>query len=127
MTAASPGKGLFASLATFAATLAAIAQTRLELLSTDLEEAREHLISLLLWSLAALFCLGVAVTMATLMVVAAFWDTQRLAVLGLLSGAFLAAALGAWLWVRHKIHAKPGLFTASIAEIRRDRMALRRP
>ncbi len=127
MAESSPGKGLFESLATFAATLAAIAQTRIELLSTDLEEEREHLFSLLAWSLAALFFLGVAVTLATILVVVAFWDTHRLMVLGLLAGAFLAAALAAWLRVRHKTRTKTRLFAASIAELRHDRAALNRP
>jgi uncharacterized membrane protein YqjE len=42
-----------------AATLVAIAHTRLDLLSTDLEEERAHLFSLLVLALAALSCLGV--------------------------------------------------------------------
>lgn len=127
MTQPAASKGLLESLGTFAATLAAIAQTRLELLSTDLEEEREHLLSLLVWSLTALFCLGVAVTLATILLVVAFWDSYRLTVLGILAGAFLAAALGAWLWVRHRNRTRPRLFAASLAELRRDRAALPRP
>lgn len=38
------GKGLLESLTTLAATLVAIAHTRLDLLSTDIEEGREHLL-----------------------------------------------------------------------------------
>ena len=49
------GKGLLASLTALAATLVAIAHTRLDLLSSDLEEEREHLLSLLVLSLSALF------------------------------------------------------------------------
>jgi uncharacterized membrane protein YqjE len=52
-------KGLLESLTMLAATLVAIAHTRLDLLSTDLEEERAHLFSLLVLALAALFCLGV--------------------------------------------------------------------
>jgi uncharacterized membrane protein YqjE len=122
-----PRKGLIESLTTFATTLVAVVQTRLELLSTDLEEEREHLFALLAWSLAALFCLGMAVMLTTLLVVAVFWDTYRLTVLGLLAGTFLAAALAAWLRARYTRHTKPRLFAASLAEIDRDHRALRQP
>ncbi|MBS1132667.1 MAG: hypothetical protein H6R16_3669, partial [Proteobacteria bacterium] len=47
MSEKTPGesKGLLESLTTLAATLVAIAHTRLDLLSSDLEEEREHLLS----------------------------------------------------------------------------------
>lgn len=127
MTQPGASKGLLESLGTFAATLAAIAQTRLELLSTDLEEERERLFSLLIWSLTALFCLGLAVTLATILLVVAFWDTYRLTVLGSMAGTFLTTALAAWLWVRHQSRTKPRLFAASLAELRRDRAELPPP
>ena len=83
MAEKTPGanKGLLESLTTLAATLVAIAHTRLDLLSADLEEDREHLLSLLVLTLAALFCLGVGVVLAAILLVVAFWDTHRLVVL----------------------------------------------
>ena len=74
MSEKTPGesKGLLESLTTLAATLVAIAHTRLDLLSSDLEEEREHLLSLLVLAFAALFCLGVGVLLATLLLVVAF-------------------------------------------------------
>lgn len=66
--------GLIASLGRLASTLTEIAQTRLELLSADLDEDREHLLALLLLALTALFCLGLGVLLATILVVATFWD-----------------------------------------------------
>jgi len=49
MTEKTPGgsKGLLESLTTLAATLVAIAHTRLDLLSADVEEERAHVLSLL--------------------------------------------------------------------------------
>jgi uncharacterized membrane protein YqjE len=118
------GKGLLASLSTLAATLVAIAHTRLDLLSSDLEEEREHLLSLLVLSLSALFFLGIGVLLATLLLVVAFWDTYRLPVLAVLAGLFLAAGITAWRIALHKARTKPRLFAASMSELLKDRQQL---
>jgi len=126
MSEKTPGesKGLLESLTTLTATLVAIAHTRLDLLSSDLEEEREHLLSLLVLALAALFCLGVGVLLATLLLVVAFWDTHRLLVLAALAGLFLAAGITAWGFALHKARTKPRLFAASMSELLKDRQQL---
>ena len=116
--------GLFDSLTALAATLVAIAKTRLELLSTDFEEDRQHLISLLVMVLAALFFLTVGVVLATLLLVAVFWDTHRLLVLGSLAGFFLAAGVAAFAYAIHKAKAKPRLFASSLSELVKDQQHL---
>lgn len=118
------GKGLLNSLCTLATTLAAVVQTRLELLSADLEEDREHWLSLLALALTALFCLGVGVVLATILLVVVFWDTQRLLVLGILAGLFLSGGIAAWLFAMHKIKTKPRIFAASLLELSKDRQQL---
>lgn len=118
------GKGLLESLTTLAATLVAVAHTRLDLLSANLEEEREHVISLLGTMLAALFCLGVGAVLATILLVVAFWDTHRLLVLGTLAGFFLAAGMAAWGVAMYKVRTKPRLFSASLAELLKDRQQL---
>ena len=117
-------KGLLDSLGTFAATLAAIVQTRLELLSVDMEEDRAHYLSLLMLVLAALFCLGVGAVLATILIVVVFWDTQRILVLGLLAGLFLTGGIAAWLFAMHKIKTRPRIFAASLLELFKDRQQL---
>lgn len=117
-------KGLLNSLSTFAATLVAIVQTRLELLSADMEEERAHYLSLLMLMLVALFCLGVGVVLATILIVVVFWDTQRLLVLGLLAGLFLTGGIAAWLFAMHKVKTKPRIFAASLLELFKDRQQL---
>ena len=126
MSEKTPGesKGLLESLTTLAATLVAIAHTRLDLLSTDLEEDRAHLLSLLVLALVALFCLGVGVVLATILLVVAFWDTHRLLVLGSLAGFFLAAGMAAGAFAMHKARTKPRLFAASLSELLKDRQQL---
>lgn len=108
----------------FAATLVAMAHTRLELLSADLEEEREHFFSLLVLSLATLFFLGVGMVLVAILLVAVFWDTHRLLVLGSLAGLFLAAGVAAWMFARHKVKTKPRLFAASLSELLKDRQQL---
>lgn len=118
--------GLFESLKTLAASLVGIVHTRLELLSTDIAEEREHLISLVLLLLVTLFCLGVGVLLLALLIVVAFWESHRLLALASLTGVFLATGAGlAWLIV-HKGRTRPRLFAASLAELTRDRQQLGR-
>ena len=124
MGAPRKGQGLLGSLSALAATLVAIAHTRLDLLSTDLEQEREHLFSLLVLALVAVFCLGVGVVLATILLVVAFWDTHRLLVLGGLSGFFLTMSMALWAFALHKARTKPRLFAASLSELFKDRQQL---
>ena len=119
-------RGLLESLKALAGTLVAIAHTRLDLLASDLEEERAHLLSLLVLALVGLFFLGIGVVLAAMLLVAAFWDTHRLLVLGLLAGAFLTACIAAWAMAVSKTRTKPKLFAASLSELRKDRQQLTR-
>jgi len=126
MAEKTPGgsKGLLESLTVLAATLVAIAHTRLDLLSTDLEIDREHFLSILVLTLIALFCLGVGVVLVAILLVAAFWDTYRLLVLASLAGFFLAVGIGAWAFAMHKAKTRPRLFATSLSELYKDRQQL---
>lgn len=116
--------GLFESLKTLSASLVGIVHTRLELLSTDIAEEREHLITLLVLVLLALFFLGVGLVLLALLVVAVFWETHRFLALGGVAGVFLLASAGmAWLAL-HKTRTRPRLFAASLAELSKDRQHL---
>lgn len=118
------GKGLLESLAALATTLVEMAQTRLALLSSDLEEERAHFLSLLVLALVALFCLGVGLLLTVLLLVVAFWDTHRLLVVGTLAGLFLAGGIVALGIARHKMKTKPRLFAATLSEFSKDRQQL---
>ena len=107
-----------------AATLLAIAQTRLELFSTEIEEQLAWLSSMLVWTLVGLFCAGVGIMLATLFVVIALWDTHRLLALGTPAILFLLGAALAWRIVLGKARAKPRLFEASLAELSEDHKEL---
>lgn len=88
-TPTQPAEGLLNSLKNLTVTLIAIIHTRLELLSTDLEEGRERLISLLAIIFVSLFCLCFGAVLLTLLIVVIFWDTHRLLALGTLTGSLL--------------------------------------
>ena len=87
--------GLFESLKTLSSCLVGIVHTRLDLLSTDIAEEREHLVLLLVMALVALFCLGVGIVLLAILIAVAFWESHRLMALGGLTGVFLAAGAGA--------------------------------
>lgn len=116
--------GLFESLKTLSSSLVGIVHTRLELLSTDIAEEREHLVLLLVMTLLALFCLGVGIVLLAILVAAVFWESHRLMALGGLTGIFLAAGAGAGWLAMHKARARPRLFEASLAELSKDRQRL---
>ncbi len=122
MTEKTPGesKGLLESLTALVTTLVTIVHTRLDLLSTEIEENWEHWLSLLVLALAALFCLGIGIVLATILLVAALWDTHRLLVLCLLAGGFLAASMVLWGFIIHRARTKPRLFAASLLELSKD-------
>lgn len=120
----SGGKGLFDSLKGLAVSLIGIAHTRLDLLSSDLEEEWAQLASLLILTQVALFCFGIGVLLATILIVAAFWDNYRFLVLTGLIGIFLISGGVAWGFALHKIRTKPRLFANSLNELSKDRRQL---
>lgn len=115
-----PAEGLLNSLKNLAVTLIALIHTRLELLSTDLEEGRERFIALLAMAFVSLFSLCFGAVLLTILIVVVFWDTHRLLVLGSLTGIFLitGAILGAI--VIGKLKSMPRMFEASLAELIKD-------
>ncbi len=113
-------EGLLTSLKNMTATLIAIVHTRLELLSTDLEEGRERLISLLVMTFIALFCLCFGVVLLAILVVVAFWDTHRLLVLCTMTGLFLVAGAVLSSLAIRALKAMPRMFEASLGELSKD-------
>ena len=113
-------EGLLTSLKKLALTLVAVVHTRLELLSTDLEEGRERLISLLVMMFIALFCLCFGIVLLAILIVVAFWDTHRLLVLCSMTGLFLAAGGLLSFFAIRALKAMPRMFAASLGELSKD-------
>lgn len=119
-----PEGGLGVSVRRLAATLVAIAQTRLELLATELAEEKLRLGGLLAYAVAAFFFLGFGAVMVALLLTVLWWDTHRLLGLGVFSAAFVLIGLIAALAAARRARQGSRLFAASLAELARDRDAL---
>ncbi len=116
--------GLLDSLAKLAAGLVAIVHTRLELLSTDIEEEREHILSLLKWSLISLFFMMLGLLLSAVLLIVALWESYRLSAIAALAGFFLLAGALTWYVAKRKARAKPRLFFSSLVELDKDRQHL---
>lgn len=116
--------GLLASVRVLLGTLLGIAQTRLELLVTEIEEERLRLSRLFVFGFLALFFFGLGVLVLSLLVVAAFWDTHRLAAILGVAVMHLGIAVYCVMSARQLVVRKPGLFSATLAEFDKDRAAL---
>jgi uncharacterized membrane protein YqjE len=117
-------KGLLESLSVFATTLVGVAHTRLELLSTDLEEDRTHLFLLVVQYLIAAFFLVVGFVIAIILIVFVLWENHRLFALSLTAGFFLVLGFGIAGYAMYKSKMKPRLFSASLSELAKDQQAL---
>ena len=117
-------ENLLSSIKNLVSTGASIAQTRLELISVDVQIARSKLIGLLVMIISALFFLFFGLVMLALFIVIYSWESDRMMALGLLTGAFLAVGLILAFLIMQSLRTMPKLFEASIAELAKDREAL---
>jgi uncharacterized membrane protein YqjE len=117
-------ENLLSSIKGLASTGASIAQTRLELLSVDVQIARSKFISLLVMIVSALFFLFFGLVMFALFILIYSWETDRMMALGLLTGAFLSIGLILAMLIAQSLRTMPRLFEASITELAKDREAL---
>jgi uncharacterized membrane protein YqjE len=115
--------GVFAALRRLADTSVAILETRLALFATDIEEARDRLLRLMLWGVTALFFFCGGLLLAALFLVVVFWDTHRLLAIGSLSALFLGSALALSLAIARSAR-EPRIFSATLKEFARDRECL---
>ena len=116
--------GLFASLRNFAATAVAIARTRLELLANEMAEEKIRLSRLVVFGVVALLGLVVGTIFLAVFVTVLFWDSHRLIALGGFAALFLGMGAYAAIQFRTRAVAGSGLFSASLAELDKDRQQL---
>jgi uncharacterized membrane protein YqjE len=117
-------ENLLSSIKNILATGASIAQTRLELLSVDVQIARSKFISLLVMIVCALFFLFFGLVMLSLLIVIYSWESNRILALGLITSAFITIGLILVILVMQSLRTMPKLFEASIAEFAKDREEL---
>ena len=119
--ATGPIGALIGSLKNMLSTFIAILQTRLEIVSTELQEEIGRAANLLLWTFVALFAAGIGLFVGALVLIFAFWETHRVLVSVLVMGFFFLLALVAVMVLRAKLKGRPPLFAATLAEFSRDR------
>jgi uncharacterized membrane protein YqjE len=119
-----PVGSLFTSIAQMLATAIGFAQTRLELLTTELQEEIHRVAEIIIYTAIAVLAAGVGLFLLALVVIFAFWDTHRLAASIAVTATVFLIALGAGLVLRAKVRAKPPMLDATIAELKKDRAAL---
>ena len=119
--------GLLHSIKHLAQTLLGAAQTRLEILATEIEEERARLEQMLLVALAAAFCVVMGVVLCVALIVIYYWDTHRLAAVGILAAVFLGAGVVLGLILRDQARSRPKPFAITRGELAKDRAMLREP
>lgn len=116
--------GLLASTRRLLATVFEIAQVRLELAGTEIELEKRRLFDGLLWGAVAVLALGVALVLMCGFVILLFWEGYRLAAVGTLSLLLIAVSLASMREARRRLRSPAGMFSASLAELERDRVGL---
>jgi len=119
-----PSIGLMDSIRTTLATTAKLVRTRLDIISTELEEQREWLQNLIIFGLAGLFFISLGLVLVTMFVVTIFWETHRVAVLGAFSALYLGVGIWAIITFRNALHRRPKLFSATAEELAKDEAQL---
>jgi uncharacterized membrane protein YqjE len=114
---------LFASLRGLVATGVEIIHTRLQLLATELEDEKARRLGLVAFGAAALILLAAGLVFFAVFLTVLLWDNNRLLALGVFSALFLGAGIVSLLVAMRHARAPSLLFTASLAELARDRAA----
>jgi uncharacterized membrane protein YqjE len=115
------------AIKTVLAVLSAALQTRLELFVTELEEERERLKQTLLFTLLAVFGFSLGFILLNIFIVAVLWERGWIIAIGVLALLYLAIGVTAALMLCRKFLTRPGLFSATLAELDKDRSRMRSP
>ena len=103
------------------------AQTRLELLAVELQEEKLRLTGLALNTVVAGLLLGFGLVFLMVFLTVLFWEEHRLLALGISTAVCIGGGLIAASNAARAFRSGTKLFSASLAELARDRAALREP
>ena len=118
---ANPGGGLLVSLRRLVATVLELAQVRLELIGTELEEQKLRILAALVWGALGVLLVGLGLVLLIGCVVLLFSDGYRLQAMAVLTVVFLGGGALALRRASARLESKGGAFAASVAELAKDR------
>ena len=118
--------GLFDSLRALIATLVAIAHTRVELFGTEVEEELRRVVARVVGTMAVLALSIVALAFSAFAIIAAYWDTHRVAAAASVAIGFIAAAIVSFLVVRVRTRRRGRFLSSTLGEFERDLQRLGR-
>ena len=123
-----PPAGIFDAFRSFVATWVAVIKTRVDIVSTELEEQREWMQRLIILAVAATFCLSIGLVVFTLFVVMIFWDDPRwrLVILGAFSLLYLGVGIALVFMLRNRLKSRPRIFSTTAEELTKDYANLQR-
>jgi uncharacterized membrane protein YqjE len=125
MDTSAPSSGLLGSLRSLTDSLLGSVQDRVQLLGVELQEEKQRLVQILVW-LAAIVSLGfLALIFASLVLVLAFWDTARLAIVVGLAVGYLVGLIVLVISFKRYLARQPAPFKATLSELRDDRACIR--
>jgi uncharacterized membrane protein YqjE len=128
MTTESPSQHeSHSALRRIASGVLAIAQTRLELLGIELAEEKERLLLIMFLGLAGMLFSLMALITLTALIAVTFWDSYRWQSLAVLTLAYALAAIWCGLKAGLSLRDTPPIFPATLAELEKDRVALKHP
>lgn len=119
-----PPTGLLASARRLFATLLELGQVRLELLGVEIEDQKRRIISASIWAATGLVLLGAALVVLAAGILAYFWEVARWTAWASLLALYLTAGALALRQSFVRLRTEGGAFSASVAELARDRHAL---
>jgi uncharacterized membrane protein YqjE len=122
--AGAPATGLFRSLSKLLATLFAVAQTRLELLTTEVQEEIQRATALLIWGAVALLSAGIGIFFIGITIILAFWDTHRLPAALAVTGVVVGICVVSLVILSRKVRGRVRLLHATRTELAKDREQL---
>jgi uncharacterized membrane protein YqjE len=125
-TAAPRSAGFIASFRAFGDSLLAAVQNRIEIFTVELQEEKFRLIQTCIWISAAVFAGMMTITFASLVVVYAFWESARLAVLGGLTAVYAGALVAIIVALRRFLARQPKPFATTLHVIGDDRACIRK-
>ena len=118
--------GVQATLTRLLQTLRDVAGNRLELFLIELKEHRARMFDALLLAAAGIVFALMTLAMITLTVLVIFWDTHRLLVLTLVTGAYAVAATVVFVKLRSRFQHWQA-YSATLEEFKKDCACFKKP